>query len=742
MGEPKELALPVVTRQPILGTASMKTVSILGWLLLFLFIPNTGQPAQPAPRPTHGDLQLAEYFRTETARLAEACLADVKTIEDWNGQRDEFRRQLSEMLGLCPFPQRTDLKPVVTGRLEHPQFFVEKLHFQSQPGLYVTANLYLPKGLTNRAPTVLYLCGHGPVVKDGISYGNKTAYQHHGAWFARHGYVCLVIDTVQLGEIQGLHHGTYREGMWWWNARGYTPAGVEAWNSIRALDYLASRPDVDTNRFGVTGRSGGGAYSWWLAALDDRIKVVAPVAGITDLHNHVVDGTVEGHCDCMFTVNTYRWDYAQVAALVAPRPLLIANTDNDSIFPLDGVARLHRKVRRIYELHKAADKLGLLISEGGHKDTQDLQLPVLRWFNRHLRGEDPLIESAAVKFFEPEQLKVFQRLPADALNTNIHDRFVPRAPSATLPQSQREWEQQREAWLAELKRLSFAGWPKEAPSLDLEQKFSVTRHGVRLQAHDFTSQTGVRLRLYLAQRSGLARPERVLVNVLGDAVHSARTNAASAAVKCDECPTFADLVDALGSVFAKELVEELQAAGVSTERDSRTLSAERFDEWQRFLQTNKVLLAYVAPRGVGLTAWTRDSRKQTHLRRRFMLLGQTLDGMRVWDIRRAFQAVRSVRGFGDKPIVLRASGAMGVNALYASLFEPHLAGLDLWELPASHAQDPDYLNVLRVFDLPQAAAMAAERTAVRLHQVQRSDWEFVEAVAQRLSWQTGKFQIE
>ena len=69
------------------------------------------------------------------------------------------------------------------------------------------------------------------------------------------------------------------------------------------------------NRIGVTGRSGGGAYSWWIATLDERIKAAAPVAGITDLQNHVVDGVAEGHCDCMFQVNTYRWDFAQVAAL-------------------------------------------------------------------------------------------------------------------------------------------------------------------------------------------------------------------------------------------------------------------------------------------------------------------------------------------------------------------------------------------------------------------------------------------
>jgi cephalosporin-C deacetylase-like acetyl esterase len=179
-------------------------------------------------------------------------------LEDWSARRYALRGQLFEMLGLSPLPERTDLGVVVTGVVEHEEFSVEKLHFQSLPGLYVTANFYLPKTRNGPLPSILYVCGHSRVVKDGVSFGNKAGYQHHGAWFARHGYACLTIDTVQLGEIEGLHHGTYREGLWWWNSRGYTPAGVEAWNSMRAVDYLQSRPEVDPTRMGVTGRSGGG----------------------------------------------------------------------------------------------------------------------------------------------------------------------------------------------------------------------------------------------------------------------------------------------------------------------------------------------------------------------------------------------------------------------------------------------------------------------------------------------------
>jgi hypothetical protein len=91
--------------------------------------------------------------------------------------------------------------------------------------------------------------------------------------------------------------------------------------------------------------------------------------------------------------------------------LLIVNTDRDPIFPLDGVVRLHSLVRNVYRSYNAETNLGLVISEGGHKDTQDIQVPVMRWFNRYLKGEDPLIERAAVKLLQPEELKVFATLP-------------------------------------------------------------------------------------------------------------------------------------------------------------------------------------------------------------------------------------------------------------------------------------------------------------------------------------------
>jgi dienelactone hydrolase len=634
--------------------------------------------APPAKGP--GDEMLREYFEAETDAIAKQCLADIHSAQDWDAKKGEYRRELAEMLGLWPAPEKTDLKATITGTVDHPQFTVEKLYFQSRPGLYVTANLYIPKGLTAPAPTILYVCGHGNVKQNGISYGSKVALQHWPGWFARNGYVCLILDTLELGEIEGHHHGTYREGMWWWQDRGYTPAGVEAWNSIRALDYLETRPEVDKTRLGITGRSGGGAYSWWVTALDDRIKVAVPTAGITDLHNHVVDGTVEGHCDCMFMVNTYRWDFGQVAALAAPRPLLIANSDKDLIFPLDGVYRVHQWTRGVYDLTGSAKtNLGLVITEGPHKDTQDLQVPTFHWFNRHFKADETPIGVLATPLFKPEQLRVFEKLPADQINTKIQETFVPQAPPPRVPGLKEDWAKTRDGWMAALREKTFGGWPRDVGSVELKPVQS--QAGVA--TYEFVSQAHVPLRLFVTGNANGA--ESVVLHVLDDAGWAAAAPA--------------------------------------------------------FVADPRRLTVYVAPRGVGPTAFSGDEKKRTQILRRFPLIGQTLEGMQVWDVRRAIQAVRMVPGVGRKPIALRAQGRMAGVALYASLFEPGIAELELRDLPPSHVEGPHLLNVLKTLDMPAAVAMAAERTRVKIREKEQGGWQYPREVAAKMGWGDDRVQV-
>ena len=211
-----------------------------------------GQPDKGQP----GDEMIQGYLSREAQKIHDGFMEDVESSEDWEKLRGGYKQEYFHMLGLWPMPAKTPLKATVTGSLAGDGFIVEMLHYQSRPRLYVTANLYRPAKVAEgkRLPAVLYVCGHSMRGRN----GNKTAYQSHGIWFARHGYVCLVLDTLQMGEIAAIHHGTYREGRWWWHSRGYTSAGVECLNGIRGIDYLISRPDVDPERIAVTGISGGG----------------------------------------------------------------------------------------------------------------------------------------------------------------------------------------------------------------------------------------------------------------------------------------------------------------------------------------------------------------------------------------------------------------------------------------------------------------------------------------------------
>ena len=696
-----------------MGKRTFQTIAVL---LLTLFLGTVWAAPTTQPGTARGDRMIADYFRNETAVLSRNCLADIKTREDWDAKKEQYRQQLAEMLGLWPMPAKTDLHPVITGKIDSDEFTVERLYFQSMPHLYVTGDLYLPKKLDRPAPAILYVCGHAKVKENGVSIGNKTFYQHHGEWFARNGYVCLVIDSLELGEIEGIHHGTYNLGMWWWQSRGYTPAGVEAWNGIRALDYLCSRKEADPNRIGMTGRSGGGAYTWYVSALDERVKVACPVAGMTDLQNYVVDGTIEGHCDCMFMDNTYRWDYPQVAALISPRPLLICNSDKDEIFPLDGVLRLHQQVRRIYALQGAQKNLGLLITEGPHLDTQDLQVPVFRWFNRFLKNDRGTIDKVATPFFKPQQLRVFDQLPTDQINTKIQDTFGPNAPTQVVPSSKADWRRQRDHWMEELKAKTFAGWPKTPPPIELNQPDPVLNlvpglGGVLTNIYQFTPQHDVVLDLYVAQRDGVS-PKSITLNILSPGQWQA----------------FADDFPGIGGRL-------LQKA----EQRKSDPAGDVFSELKK--HPNEAVV-WFAPRGVGPTAWGGNLAKQTHIRRRFALLGQTLDGMRVWDVRRAAQALRSIKGFEQAPISMTAEGREAGIALYASLFEPNIARLDLTRLPPSHRVAPDFFNVLQTLDTPEAVAMAAERCDVRLHQAGPAEWNYPDTVVHQLGWGDGRLKIE
>jgi len=151
-------------------------------------------------------------------------------------------------------------------------------------------------------------------------------------------------------------------------------------------------------------------------------------------------------------------------------------------------------------------------------------------------------------------------------------------------------------------------------------------------------------------------------------------------------------------------------------------------------------MAYVCPRGVGATAWEGSEKAQTQRLRRFYLLGQTVDGMRVWDIRRALQSLRAIGGLGETKLWVQAHRDMAVDALYASIFEDGISRLDLHDMPVTHngtvkdsaSAAAPMLNVLKYLDLPQAAALAAQKTKLVIYAKDKAAWDWTATTLKNL----------
>jgi len=600
------------------------------------------------------------YLCREAAKITDGAVHNLPpTASEWERQRPLRLRQYYEMMGidhLMAMAERPPLNVRVTGTLDRPRYRIEKLYFESLPHLYVTGNLYIPKGLKGRAPAVLYVCGHSPT--------QKVHYQAHARRFAELGFVTLIVDTIQFGEIRGVHHGCYSRGWFNWYSRGYTPGGVELWNGIRAVDLLQSRPEVDPERIGVTGISGGGAMSWWLGAADERVKVVAPVCGTGTIKSHVAERTVDGHCDCMFFINYYGWDLADVGALVAPRPLLVASADRDGLFSIQSIHEYCRKVEKVYQLLGAGDRFKFVQTPGPHSYHPKSRKAIFAWFIKYLKNKDVSPETIADiddrDEAEKDLLVYGGNPPADERVTTVQDWFIPlaRPPEIKTPE---DLKAAREKIVAQLRQKTFHQFPEKPVPLNVRIAMrSESRNGTKYARVLFTSEEGMDLAARLIVPKKAAEADRPPCLVYLRSPRSGRWDAESFVGRFD--PSFARLV--------------------------------------------------VNTRGVGETAW--GDELAWHLRRAAAIAGRTVASMCVYDTLRAIEAARSLREIDGSKIVLAARGEMAAVAAYAALLDGRLAGLILADPPATlnEPSNPDgtgpateMLGALRIADLPVAAGL-------------------------------------
>jgi len=601
-------------------------------------------------------MNVYEYLRREAKCITANSLSDLGDKSYWDGTEAERRRLFISMLGLRGHldKERARAKPVVTGTLNRRGYSIERTYFQSLPGLYVTGNLYVPEGV-KLAPGVLYLCGH--------SSDQKCHYQAHARKFANLGFVTLLIETIERGEVRGHHHGPFHYGWFNWYSLGYTPAGVEVWNAVNAIDVLQSRPEVDPDRIGVTGISGGGAISWFIAAVDRRVKIAAPVCGTATVESHVCKHTAEEHCDCMFWINSCMWDLTDVGALIAPRPLLICSAQRDWMFDIESVRLTYRKLKNLYGVLGSPDNILLVETPGGHSYHGSSRAMIFKWFLKHLEGKDASLEDIGDIDETPsaqelsDTLRVFDEVPLDERVTSVQEFFIKR-PEAPRIDDADGIARYRRLLNEALLRETFGAFPGVKCDLDTDIELTQEDGASSGFLIGFSPEEGLRLRMHVTRPSNAPKSIPILI-----------TPARSARAIC----------------FGDELMQGLSGS------------------WAR---------ASVEVRGIGETSWAQDF--QWFMRRASMLTGRTVASMRVYDLLRALEVINSLEWIDHRKVALMGSGDMAAIVLYAALLGGSPSIVVLHDPPASQDMRSDIvgtgpalemLNCLRHTDLPYVAGL-------------------------------------
>jgi dienelactone hydrolase len=366
-----------------------------------------------------------------------------KTRADWEARKHELREQVLVANGLWPLPEKTPLNAVIHGKIERDGYTIEKVFFASYPGHYVSGNLYRPRTRTGKVPAVL--CPHGhwangrfydageAAAKKLVEGGGETtieAARYHlqarCAMLARLGCVVFHYDMVGYADSQKIPH---REGFTDAEAelRLQSFMGLQTWNSVRALDFVLSLPDVDPSRLAITGASGGGTQTFLLGGIDDRLTAAFPAV--------MVSTAMQGGCVCencsYLRVGTGN---IELAGLFAPRPLAMSGADDWTIdIEVKGLPEL----KQLYKLYNSEDLVAAKAwKQYKHNYNQPAREMMYNWFNKHLQlGHAGTIVEKPFVPVPPKELSVYDAehpLPADAVGAAELRKYLTAASDKQL----------------------------------------------------------------------------------------------------------------------------------------------------------------------------------------------------------------------------------------------------------------------------------------------------------------------
>lgn len=318
-------------------------------------------------------------------------------VETWTRQREVIRGTLWRLLGdLPPRPRPGEVRIRVLGREEAADYFLERFEFDNGAGATVPGVTIIPKGRAGRMPGILYCHWHGGEYDSGKRelFEAKHTPEVPAVTLAKRGYVVVAIDAYCFGERNGKGPGSEEKGgageltaskfnLWF----GRSLWGMMLRDDLMALDYLAGREDVDPGRLGVTGISMGATRTWWLMALDERLRAGVAVACFTRYQELMEAGLMKAHGIYYYVPGMLQhFDTEAVISLLAPRPALFLTGDQDGGSPVSGIRKIETIVRGVYRLLGAPDRFESRIYEGlGHVYTPDMWQRMLAWMDRHVR---------------------------------------------------------------------------------------------------------------------------------------------------------------------------------------------------------------------------------------------------------------------------------------------------------------------------------------------------------------------
>ncbi len=647
--------------------------------LLVFQLAARGEAAED-PLVVVGDLH--EMVNTHLGKRARDLLEQRESLVaglDSRARIEERQRYVRDRFieALGGFPDRTPLNARVTRTLERGDYSVEMLVYESLPGFYVTANVYVPKHGSPPYPAVLGVAGHSANGKA------SSTYQHVWISLAKRGFVVLAFDPAGQGE-RSLYFdpelGRSRVGI---GTREHTLSGLqcllsghhfaryELWDGIRGVDYLLTRKDVDPERLAVAGNSGGGTQAAYLAVVEPRLSVAVSSCYMTSWNQLFFDPGPQDAEQDLPAFLSHGLDFPDFAIAFAPRPFQILSATRD-FFPIAGARSTYEEARRLYGRLGHEDQMGFFEYDNTHGWSKPRREATYRWLDKWLLGrEDGGLEPA----HETELESKLYATPTGQVSTSYDD--VETVQSLNRVEAERVFAGRTAAGLDDSGSLG--------PAIRSRLRMSEASDMATLTAHGELGREGYRI-------------ERM-------AFHTAHDITVPALVFVPN-----------GGPARKPAVLYVHGAG-------KGVDAGEGGDIEALVRAGHVVLA-PDPRGIGESQPTSAAggyRPMWQMFQRALLVDRTLVGMQVEDLLAAFDSLASRDDVDPNRVAVLGKEQGGVLALVLAVLEPRvekvaIEGTVLSYLEITRARYHEDLTaifvpgILEDFDLPDLAAALAPRT--------------------------------